>query len=92
MKILTSLQGHEIYWDEEFRVWHYSDDNTLVPDNPQRPCVKCDKLPTKDSHDFCIQNLPGVVNACCGHGVEDGYIIFENGIDIRGKFKITKSK
>jgi hypothetical protein len=37
-------------------------------------------------HDPCIENLPGVLYACCGHGVEPGYISFENGVIIRGVF------
>lgn len=46
-------------------------------------CVKC-KLPrTEKGHDPCLANLPGVKFACCGHGVENGYIYFENGIVIR---------
>jgi hypothetical protein len=46
-------------------------------------CVKCGKPRTKEGHDPCIANLPGVKYACCGHGREDGYICFENGGLIR---------
>lgn len=49
------------------------------------PCVKCGKLPTKEGHDACLGTLPGVTDACCGHGVKEAYIIFENGIIIRGR-------
>ena len=62
----------------------------------ERQCVKCGKMPTKEGHDACIANLPGVISACCGHGVHDaeleelgyGYIHFENGITIRGHFTV----
>jgi hypothetical protein len=54
------------------------------------PCVRCGKMPTEDGHDQCLGTLPGVVAACCGHGVEEGYILFENGIIIRGNFVIEK--
>lgn len=46
-------------------------------------CPKCKKSRTKDGHDPCIANLPGVRYACCGHGLKQGYIYFENGICIR---------
>jgi hypothetical protein len=26
--------------------------------------------------------LPGVVSGCCGHGAEEGYLIFENGLQL----------
>ena len=48
-------------------------------------CAKC-KLPrTKDGHDPCIPDLPGVAFACCGHGnPNSAYIAFANGQTIRG--------
>lgn len=37
--------------------------------------------------DPCLGYLPGVRNACCGHGVSGAaYIQFDNGIIIRGEF------
>ncbi len=42
-----------------------------------RSCIKCDNLPTKDGHDYCIQNLKGIKHACCGHGVTKSFIIYE---------------
>lgn len=53
-------------------------------------CPKCKKRATKDDHDPCISNLPGVKYACCGHGIEEGYISFENGVVIRGNFEVDK--
>ena len=55
-------------------------------------CPECGKTRTKDGHDPCIANLPGVKFACCGHGTRNGYIAFENGITIRGKFKVEKDE
>ena len=49
-------------------------------------CPKCGKKATKEGHDPCLANLPGVTNACCGHGVTEGYIAFEDGTVIRGYF------
>lgn len=53
-------------------------------------CPKCNKRATWDRHDPCIANLPGVKNACCGHGVDEGYIQFENGVTIRGIFEVDE--
>jgi hypothetical protein len=35
----------------------------------------CHQLRTPEGHDPCIANLPGVIEACCGHGVCPGYIL-----------------
>jgi len=32
--------------------------------------------------------LPGVKFACCGHGIHEGYIFFENGVHIAGTFEV----
>ena len=50
------------------------------------PCGQCGGMPTEKGHDPCIADLPGVVNACCGHGTHSGYVHFENGLVIRGYF------
>src|SRR5258707_458524 len=41
----------------------------------KRPCVVCHQLRTPEGHDPCIANLPGVFQACCGHGVCSGYMV-----------------
>lgn len=58
----------------------------LVVDTMDPDCNLCGKKRTKDGHDPCIANLPGVKFACCGHGTDQGYIFFENGTIIYGKF------
>lgn len=38
-----------------------------------------------DSADACLGLLPGVANACCGHGTRaESYIQFTNGVTVRG--------
>ena len=40
-------------------------------------CVKCGELPTPEGHDACLGELPGLMNACCGHGnVGSAYVQF----------------
>jgi len=46
----------------------------------------CKRRRTKEGHDPCIANLPGVEYACCGHGVCEGYAMFINGIVLKGAF------
>jgi len=74
-------------------VWRYADDHSEVNKVGPRPCTKC-KRKAKDygGHDPCIAALPGVVNACCGHGVHDGYISFKDGRTIRGRFEMAWEK
>jgi hypothetical protein len=62
----------------------FTDNETPV--TVPRKCPRCNQYPTSDDHDPCIANLPGVEFACCGHGTDEGYIKFENGIVIRGNF------
>jgi hypothetical protein len=50
------------------------------------PCPHCGLSRTVEGHDGCLGTLPGVQAACCGHGVEDGYVLFDTGKVIRGRF------
>lgn len=90
MSRTSYLNGHKIFWRKPINQkegWYYSD-FTIADENNIRPCLKCGKLPNKNGHDACLQNLPGVIFACCGHGVEEGYIKFNDGRIIRGNFEI----
>jgi len=86
--------GNEVDWNEEEQTWFIketglSNTHEVVAN---LICPKCKMKPTEDNHDPCIKNLPGVRFACCGHGVDDGYIWFENGVMITGKFEIEHHK
>lgn len=81
------LNGHKIYYKND--IWKYIDTDEDI--SIKRPCTKCGKYETEEGHDYCITNLPGVTNACCGHGVEEGYIQFEDGRIIRGNFDIENN-
>lgn len=49
-------------------------------------CPKCGRQAKEtNGQDPCIANLPGVTAACCGHGVEEPYVLFDNGVDLRGQ-------
>ena len=76
-----------------YRNWRYSD-GTLTKDVDTKTlaCPQCGKTETAEGHDPCIANLPGVKFACCGHGVEEAYIIFEDGRDVRGAEAVIEFK
>lgn len=81
------LRGHAIRYSLQKRVWRYSDTGLETTVSPTRACIKCGKHPDDFSgHDPCIASLSGVKNACCGHGVDEGYVQFEDGRVIRGVF------
>jgi len=82
-------EWNDVEYDEgsdEFYSQVYIDDGSCADGPPEHPCSLCGGKRTEDGHDPCIANLPGVSNACCGHGVKDAYVAFENGLVIRGEF------
>ena len=72
--VTAHSRGWEIYYDGS--VWRYCDNDQI--DNGTRPCKRCGRAPTKQGYDACLGYIKGAKSACCGHGVEKGYIIREN--------------
>jgi hypothetical protein len=60
-------RGHLIWWHKRYRCWYY--DDTGLPQDPSRECIRCGVKPTPEGHDACLGHLEGVTSACCGHGV-----------------------
>lgn len=80
MAASTHKNGHLVYYKNDIagsEGWYYPDGSKWTPENT-RSCPICFEKPV-DGHDQCIKNLPGVKNACCGHGEQPGYIQFEDG-------------
>ena len=74
-------RGHAIH-----TMWVYSDSHQKVEKNPNRKCGNCNKPNRKDGHDACLGKLPGVMNACCGHGrTKEAYIQFLDKFCIKGQ-------
>lgn len=95
--------GNRIYWipeRKEFRLlendklYKKFDNNfeVIYEENLKLWCPKCgmSKYTKEDGIDPCLGKLPGVDDACCGHGVDKGYIKFMNGTIIRGYFDIER--
>lgn len=57
------------------RVWRYADTNAQI--TGRRPCRRCGRFPTREGHDACLGTLPGVVSACCGHGITEPIMVKE---------------
>lgn len=86
MTVKSHWRGHAIAITKNG--WFYSDTKQRVRDNPDRKCGYCQKENRPDDIDPCLGELPGVTNACCGHGVKaESYIQFNNGVRISG-FKL----
>ncbi len=66
--------------------WLFSTSGESVEDSWKKlPCGICGKKSTDEGHDNCIGALPGVVNACCGHGrIDEAYVMFPDGCILRG--------
>ena len=71
--IITYARGHKIYFKDG--EWFYFDNNEKWQD--QRPCKKCGKFPTEEGFDYCLGYIKGATSPCCGHGIENPYIIKE---------------
>jgi len=93
MTITGHWRGHTIEYMPEENHWMYANNGKPVPDNPHRTCKKCGiRAETADDPDPCLGLLPGVRNACCGHGdPSHSYIQFENGAVVRG-FNIVEPR
>ena len=73
---MDKFRGHKIH--KRGSIWVFSDINEPV--TATRPCGHCGMASTPEGYDGCIGYLPGVQNACCGHGdARYAYIQFTNG-------------
>lgn len=75
--ITAHCRGWDIYYDTKSQVWRYKDTNEILNDNDNRPCKRCGRRPTKEGYDACLGRIPNATSACCGHGVEEPYIVYE---------------
>lgn len=81
----SKLRGHEIEFING--EWVYSDTKEkTVLSFDERPCGHCGLHNTPEGHDACLDILPGVMNACCGHGqTNDAYVQLLDGHCIHGE-------
>lgn len=76
-------RGHCI--EQRDGAWRYVDTGDRVADDKDRDCGFCGKANTPEGHDGCLGELPGVMNACCGHGdPRDAYVQLSDGRRLGG--------
>jgi len=75
--VTSYFYGHPAYFDEALNNWRYCDTDEPIQIPSQRPCPQCRQLPSLDGHDACLGTIPDACAACCGHGVEMGYIAWD---------------
>jgi len=68
--ITSYSRGHKIFYDGI--KWRYADGSLL---DDSKPCVKCNEFPTKEGYDPCLGYIEGAISACCGHGVEEPFVV-----------------
>jgi len=69
--IKSYQRGHEIIYNAKQGKWIYADNGEGV--EIERPCKRCERMPTVEGHDACLGELKDVSFACCGHGVQKSY-------------------
>lgn len=76
------IKGHSRGWDIYYdgKDWRYADNDKIMDDS--RPCKRCGRMPTAEGYDACIGFIPGATSACCGHGVENGYVVRAYGVQV----------
>ena len=81
------FRGHPVVCFAGEACERYADDLTPTVDEAgasvERPCVQCGLLAAPDGPDPCLGLLPDVKAACCGHGVEEPYVLMSHGT-VRG--------
>ena len=69
----------ELHYSRGWPVLEFGSDGAIWGDNGEpfsesRECRYCGVAPDESGHDPCIASLPGVVSACCGHGLDPAEI------------------
>ncbi|GEM_PF-1903967 len=87
----VNYNGHILVESENGEIV-YEDVKKTMQEYGVRPCKACGLYPDHNGDDPCIAGLGHVINACCGHGNSEGYIQFDNGTIIRGRFTVEKAE
>jgi len=74
MSATSFCRGHQIVYDADRRMWVWTDLLEPIGDG-NRHCARCGRLPDEHGHDACLGVISGVTSACCGHGVDRGFVL-----------------
>lgn len=75
MNAKSYSKGHKIEYQID-KGWVYSDNKESI--DKERVCKRCGNR-RKDGIDYCIGKLKNIRAACCGHGQEEPYVMYEDG-------------
>ena len=88
--VTSTNRGNKTVWIDG-KLFYQEDLTPAPPYGNPKPCTKCGAVFPYGGPEAGLGTLPGVTFACCGHGdPKKAYIIFENGITIRGFTIIEK--
>ena len=76
MTATMTHRGHQIYYDSKTFTWRYADNDEAIENN-ERPCKRCGHLPTQEGYDYCLGHIKGAKSACCGHGIKEGFVMYD---------------
>lgn len=74
------IRGHKAYFDENKNEWLFCDEK--LNNESAEVCPHCNHTHMSDDCDWCLRELEKcdfIISACCGHNVEKGYIMLEDG-------------
>lgn len=94
----AKFRGHAIEMRRD-GAFYYVDNGKKVSEAwTSRPCGFCGKHNTPEGYDGCIGEIPGAINACCGHGnAEEAYVQYSEseryaGEDALKIFEMARNK
>jgi hypothetical protein len=84
MTVRSTWRGHTIVF--KGGAWWFEDTDEPVLGDKRGDCGHCNGHRTIEGHDWCLGTLPGVMNACCGHGeLGEAYVQMPDGTITQGQ-------
>jgi len=91
-KRIGKIRGYDVEFDPNTNEYSWVDSGDIILSRSsdrrgkfEINCAHCDQSCFYDEPDPCLDYLPGVEFACCGHGDhKSAYIKFTDGLVIRG--------
>ncbi|HEY7767371.1 hypothetical protein [Longimicrobium sp.] len=73
MSATAYAYGHPIVYADG--AWRYADTGEAIDGAAPRLCPACQLPPTPEGYDPCLGFIPGATSACCGHGVQEPFVV-----------------
>ena len=75
----TFIRGHKAFYDEKSGKWKFYEQSK---NTENEVCPRCCQPHIQTDCDYCMKPLRDcnyITSACCGHGVQNGYIVLQDG-------------